>query len=521
MPTQPTTYNPMYQNPGMNGELAFIDPLDPNSNANRGAPGQQRQPAPARVPTPPANQEPAPMPAPMPAPPAPVAPPPPMPGGFPASPITMAPGAPTPMPPMPAAPPAFPNGQTLYPAAMVQALQGPQATSVNLSNVSLPAAPGQAPPPGWRREIMADGSPGGFQQILPEEMGPGGIDLMRRGTSLAEIQQMYPGLDITQQMRIRQGNIDAAVRGDREAFGIPGEIARQNQRFAGGVMTDAQRQGISQFGVNPVATPMGGTSGAMTQHTLSGQGAIDQMIAQASAAGASPTDLAGLVSGFRTARTGGIPPQPGVAPPPGALVAPPTPIPGVAQGGPPSAGGTTPPPAPTATEAPRTPPAAAGTNPQLEALMRRTLLGIPGSGADVVPGQPFNRPPLTLPATYSGNGPNAAAGRDAITNFVHSANAAGLLNQESLPAVMNYMTQVFGAGAVDPWFQQTRTLGPSFFGSGSSGPQFEAIDLISNLANQRVPGAVGQTPNAYTRGMGVLNLRTPYNYLAGLFGGGG
>jgi hypothetical protein len=104
-------------------------------------------------------------------------------------------------------------------------------------DIAIPAAPGAAPSPGYRRTISADGGPTYFQQVRPEERGLNGQDLLRQGTSVAEIQAAHPGWSASQQLDLyRQLQQDAASAA-RQNFAIGNQTANQNA----GIMSNADR----------------------------------------------------------------------------------------------------------------------------------------------------------------------------------------------------------------------------------------------------------------------------------------
>lgn len=99
---------------------------------------------------------------------------------------------------------------------------GVQTTDASLADA------GGAVPTGYRRAIMADGSPSFFQQILPNERTANGQDAMRQGTTMTEIQQANPGASPTQLLRMRAQTQQAADNAAAQNFAIRNEAANRN-----------------------------------------------------------------------------------------------------------------------------------------------------------------------------------------------------------------------------------------------------------------------------------------------------
>lgn len=73
-------------------------------------------------------------------------------------------------------------------------------------DAAIPATRGGASPANFRLAIPQDGGQSFYQSILPGERGPGGVDTMRRGTTAAEIQQQFPGMEPLQMLQMLEQN---------------------------------------------------------------------------------------------------------------------------------------------------------------------------------------------------------------------------------------------------------------------------------------------------------------------------
>lgn len=309
-------------------------------------------------------------------------------------------------------------------------------------------------------------TPGG---ALPAGMvvAPAGVQRAMPMTE-REFQHQYGGVfspDITHR-NIEQNALlrDQAMRQQREMAAIPGAIAAQNARFAGGLFTDAQRAGIAQYDVNPmhgggIAHQAANDASARTRFEMSDVPTLRSIALGVIANGGNEADIADAVRGFR----GGI---------------------GASQ---PSAGNNASVQQPTVANTAQTPQQPAGENNttqpvqqpvarnQNAALDRYLRNAMASAGVPLpvqAPGQP--RVDLMMPAQLpQGADPNAA-----ITNFVSSLQSGGGLNAENVPEVMRYMTQRFGANRVNPWFQRN-------FWLWDNSPHRQAVRTISDLANTR------------------------------------
>lgn len=104
-------------------------------------------------------------------------------------------------------------------------------------DIAIPATGGSSPGPGYRRTISADGGPTFWQAVRPEDRGVNGQDLLRQGTSVAEITAAHPGWSASQQLDLyRQLQHDAAGAA-RQNFAVGNESANQNA----GIMSNADR----------------------------------------------------------------------------------------------------------------------------------------------------------------------------------------------------------------------------------------------------------------------------------------
>lgn len=337
-------------------------------------------------------------------------------------------------------------------------------------DVAIPFA-GGATPAGYRQTISADGGPGHLQQILPGERGAGGQDMQRQGLSLAEVQAANPHLDVIAAYALQQ-RLQAQNAADQmRTAGL-----RTDQRNIGqGLMDNATRTAIGQSGLNPAipfgaGNPMGtsqrnaATAESQAAYDTGGGRLRDTIVGGIIAQGGTGQDVAEGLSSAGLPAAGSPLPRPG---------------------GPTSS-------QPTASGTP-----AVGIPPAGDSQLHRTLDQHLQAAAGL-PAQPRgSRVPIALPADTK---PDAA--NSAITNFVHSIASSGLLTPQSLPDVMSYMTQRFGANRVNPWFQQS-------FGLMNSGTPHQASVETMQDAMRRAGVDVGTQRNvAASSGYGdILNLR--------------
>ncbi len=330
------------------------------------------------------------------------------------------------------APGPTPNMPTIQPGQLNALVRGGGQTSGGTGEIPPPPSPGIRPTPmpsifnagvqsapdvaipfnggatpaGYRQAIMDGGGPGFLQQILPSEQGPGGQDLRRQGLSLAEIQQANPHLDMLGAYHLQQRLQAQSAADQMRTAGL-----RTDQRNIGqGLMDNPTRMAVAQAGPNPAAPGGGGTlqrevarGEAETAHRTGGGALRDTIVGGIIGQGGTAGDVAEALASAG--------------------------LPAVGAGQP----GTT----------PVSAPVAAGGS-QLHRTLDQHLQTAAG-----LPAQPRgSRIPVALQASTT---PQEAVAP--ITNFVHSIASAGLLTPESLPEVMAYMTQRFGAHRVDPWFQ--------------------------------------------------------------------
>ena len=317
--------------------------------------------------------------------------------------------------------------ETIFPAAQNQALQDfLRGTGGRTPGGTLPAGMAM-PQPG---EVFNGNNPLTIESYLTPSGGISG-STFGNGDIMAALQ----GNQALRQNLINQRN---------EAAMIPGAAANQAARFANGLFTDAQRAAIAQYGVNPIvgggiAQQAANDASARTRFDTSRDRIRDQVRAGIVAQGGTPEDVLEGVGAFDAVAMPG------------------------ASGAPAAAG----------VAAPAAPAAAPGNTRALEQFLRSA---ISGAGVQLPPdlGRGQSRSPLALPATAAGDVAN-----NAITNFVHNAASAGMLNADNLPEIMSFMTQRFGSNRVDPWFQSRVTP------FNQNTPQTQAIRLIQELANRR------------------------------------
>lgn len=281
-------------------------------------------------------------------------------------------------------------------SAGLQGSQGPRLPTIfnaggqSSPDIAIPATSGTPPGPGYRRTISADGGPTYWQTVRPEERGTNGQDLLRQGTSMAEIIAAHPGWSATQQLNLyRQGQQDAA-QAARQNFTIGNESANRNA----GIVSNADNVAAQ----NAAARTTEANTGATHERNQLPSAVILQ--------GGGPQEVADAMEALRA----------GTAPAGGAA-------PGNAGTG-----------------------AVTGPSSALHRLLDQHLQ----AAAGIAPQQGAGpRIPVSLPAATGREAANKA-----ITNFVHSVGGAGLLTPENLPAVMAYMTQRMRASNVDPWFAE-------------------------------------------------------------------
>lgn len=361
------------------------------------------------------------------------------------------------------APPAVPP-----PSAGLPSLFNAGAPS---QDVAYPASmfPG-GPPPGFRQQISADGNPGHYEAILPGERGAGGIDTRRQGLSLAEIMQANPHLGVVQAGALQRNLQTQATADAMRTRGLQTDQRNMGQ----GLFTDAQRTGVGQYGVDPRTG--GGAAGRAvaneeerTRYTTGGQQAIDQAVNAYIAANPSATaeDISEFTDALRRGRTPGGGNRPATGSPSNQPATGNFPI------------------------TPGNQPVVQNTdqnrNQNTDTAARNPIhreldqhLGTALVTAKAIKQEELasrrgvgSRVPLTMPATT-----DRSVANDAITNFVSSLGGAGRLTPETLPEIMSYMNQRFGATHTNNWFQHR-------FGVFGGGAHQEGVNSIMNLANER------------------------------------
>ncbi len=322
-----------------------------------------------------------------------------------------------------------------------QGTQGPRLPQVfnggvqSTPDIAIPATGGTPPGPGYRRTISADGGPSFWQTVRPEERGLNGQDLLRQGTSAAEIQAAHPGWSATQQLDLHRQLQQDAMNQSRQNFALGNQTANRNA----GIMNNADS--VSQGGLNLART--------RTEHDVSADRVRDQIAAGVIGQGGNADDVKEAMDAYnasRPARTGSATGTPGTSFP-------------VSTTEPPPVG-----PSPATSTMHRT----------LDQHLRSAMTGANLAPPAETPGRGQGRVQLSLPATTGQEPANLA-----ITNFVHSVASAGMLTPENLPQVMSYMTQRFGAHRVDPWFQHR------FSALNPGSAHQEGVNTIMNLANGR------------------------------------
>ncbi len=132
------------------------------------------------------------------------------------------------------------------PAASPRLPQVFNAGEQGVPDIAIPATGGAPPGPGYRRTISNEGGPTFWQRVRPEERGVNGQDLLRQGTSVAEIQAAHPGWSASQQYGLYRQLQNEAANVARQNFAVGNEAANANA----GIMTNADRVASTTAGAH-------------------------------------------------------------------------------------------------------------------------------------------------------------------------------------------------------------------------------------------------------------------------------